>query len=548
MKVLPSKLLRNLHLPKRYRFVTFGSMLYLAASNFIFSYMLQRTIDSASMGNMSSFLLFAGFFLLASLLYGAAYYLNSYYGELLTQAAAKDLKAELYYHIVSLPREDFLNKKVGFWLTTLFEDADLCARYYVEAFLPLIQLLLSLLIGVVYTAVYSWELLIVVVLFSAVLLFIYSRFNKRISVSYQTVQLKSADQKEFATNYHENAAQIKIFSPLPLFEKSYQMIFSKKSDAVQMHNKNKTKSALILENGILWIEFILLLVGILLVKVNRLTIGAFIGVWNAAIGTFVYPIMDTSDILSQIAETKTAWENLQSIVSVERENPGNSASLSNPSISIHNLSFQYPNSLEILHNINLSLRCGEIIVIEGESGGGKTTLIRLLLNLLRPTRGRVVIEDKYQGQLGELRRHIAYVPQGNSLLNLSVEDNLLLGTSNNPVSQRKMTQYLQEFNLSSVIQSMSGGLQTVIKEDVQVSEGEAQRLAIIRALMRDVPFLVLDEPFSALDEENILQVVDILNREKQYRGILIVTHREAPGLQINRKYALSGGVLNEQDV
>ena len=197
------------------------------------------------------------------------------------------------------------------------------------------------------------------------------------------------------------------------------------------------------------------------------------------------------------------------------------------SLSFRDVDFAY-NRKPVLKGISFSAEPRELVGIMGPSGAGKTTLIRLALSLMEPSAGTVeyVCDGVKETASADSRRHIAYVPQGNTLLSGSISDNLRFGDPN--ATEEQMWSALEQA-AAGFVRELPEGLQTQLGEKATgLSEGQAQRIAIARALLRRAPVLILDEATSALDaasEETIL--ANLSRPDREYAPLcLIITHRK----------------------
>ena len=171
-------------------------------------------------------------------------------------------------------------------------------------------------------------------------------------------------------------------------------------------------------------------------------------------------------------------------------------------MELKNVSFGYT-SEPVLQQVSLTIHPGEFAAIVGESGIGKTTLIRILLAFLEAEEGKVEFYNSAGARLraeASVRQFTAYVPQGNTLFSGSVRANLLMGREE--ASEEELWEALQLAAAERFVRALPEGLDTVIGERGHgLSEGQAQRIAIARAFLRKAPFLILDEATSALDEK-----------------------------------------------
>ena len=196
-------------------------------------------------------------------------------------------------------------------------------------------------------------------------------------------------------------------------------------------------------------------------------------------------------------------------------------------LSLKDVSFYYTDGRPVLDKVSLEIGPGQLIALVGPSGEGKTTLIRLLLALLRPSEGNVCFKD-FSGGCYEAsaatREWVTYVPQGNTLFSGTIADNLRSGKSD--ATQEEMEKAARAACAWSFIEELPQGLDTVIGERGHgLSEGQAQRIAITRALIKKAPVMILDEATSALDMETEKKVLSAIKDLGSHCTCLVITHR-----------------------
>lgn len=197
------------------------------------------------------------------------------------------------------------------------------------------------------------------------------------------------------------------------------------------------------------------------------------------------------------------------------------------SVEFSSVSFGYRKEDGVLNGGDFIARPGEIVAIIGPSGEGKTTMLRMMLGLIRPEEGQVILAAQSGARVemnADLRHLFAYVPQGNTLLSGTVADNLRLGNSS--ATDEELEQALRIACAWSFVSRLPEGIHTKLGgRGKGVSEGQAQRLAIARALLRDGPILLLDEATSALDAETERQVLRNIVADRPDKTCIITTHR-----------------------
>ncbi len=198
------------------------------------------------------------------------------------------------------------------------------------------------------------------------------------------------------------------------------------------------------------------------------------------------------------------------------------------SIELKDIVYHYPNSdVKIFDHATVMFPVGKSIGIVGASGGGKTTLIDIMLGLLRPASGRILadgvdVQTNYRGWL----RNIGYIPQQIYMLDTTIRKNVAFGVPDKDIDDEKVWRALKEAQLDEHVRSLPEGLDTEIgQHGIRFSGGQRQRIGIARALFEDPEVLVLDEATSALDNETEAAIMDSVNRLHGKKTLIIIAHR-----------------------
>lgn len=228
-----------------------------------------------------------------------------------------------------------------------------------------------------------------------------------------------------------------------------------------------------------------------------------------------HPILELSSVLPDLVQSLTAVERLQALVSMPQEEiVENQTDLKE--IVLQDLCFHYPqDDRMVLNHLSFCFAEGSSTAIVGPTGSGKSTLIRLMLQLLQPTSGTIQTS----------RSSICYVPQGNSLLRGTIRDNLQLGKLD--ATDQEMRDALHRAS-ADFVYSLPDALDTRCGEKGSgLSEGQAQRIAIARALLQPGGILIMDEASSALDPDTERQILEELQQHELGKTLIWVTHHEA---------------------
>ena len=271
--------------------------------------------------------------------------------------------------------------------------------------------------------------------------------------------------------------------------------------------------------------------GVLGIKSGAVTFGMMTA-FLQLVGQLQRPIMNVSRQVSPLLNSLTSAERLDEIESQPMEEHGEPEHLESPAgIRFENVSYAYPGSdRPVLEGFTHDFRPGTTTALVGETGAGKSTMMRLMLALLRPDSGKVIMYDaKSEHQVSpQLRCNMVYVPQGNTLMSGTIRENLLLG---DPDATDEQLADVLHLAAADFVAELPEGLDTLCGEKgAGLSEGQAQRIAIARSLLRKGGLILLDEPTSALDTETEEKFLKRLNSRLDGRTVIIVTHRDATAL------------------
>ena len=234
--------------------------------------------------------------------------------------------------------------------------------------------------------------------------------------------------------------------------------------------------------------------------------------YSSSVSSIYYDLEEVKHLESEI-ETYDNYANLEFTYSVK----------------INNVSFAYKDEPEkkIVNNVSFDIFKNTSVAISGKSGAGKTTLVDIILGLLKPTSGNVLcdnvdINDNVRGW----RDNLSYVPQNIFLMDDTIRNNVMFGVDVNNIDDRKIWDALDQAQLREFVEQSPKGLDTVIGErGIRLSGGQRQRIGIARAFYRNTNIIVLDEATSALDYETEKNILDHISQYSKDHTLIIITHR-----------------------
>lgn len=287
--------------------------------------------------------------------------------------------------------------------------------------------------------------------------------------------------------------------------------------------------------------------GIREILADKLTPGVFL-VFLAYLRALFKPIRKLGKVAERTARASAAAERILEVLETRRDVKDSKKARPAPSLAgaveFADVGFTYENGSVALKDFTARIEAGEQVVVTGHSGAGKSTLVSLLLGFNRPTRGKVLLDGTRLKlfTLKTVRRQIAYLPQEPFLVGGTLRENLLYG---DPLADDEaMWVALDQAELGEFVRSLPKGLDTSIPSRGQsLSGGQKQRLAIARALLKDAPILLLDEPTVGLDPATEESVLRSLRRLRSGRTTITIAHRHETVRTADRVLELREGCL-----
>ncbi len=290
--------------------------------------------------------------------------------------------------------------------------------------------------------------------------------------------------------------------------------------------------------------------GMLMVLWSDLTIGEMLAIFGY-LWFMMGPVQEILSIQYSYAAASGALQRINQVLSLEREPQpqGHENPFAQPPVGIRvrDLTFTYPDQdTPVLHQVSFDVAPGEKVAFVGGSGGGKTTLVNLLLGFYAPQQGCICYNDIPIERIDRqaLRAHVAVVLQQPMLFNETIRFNLTLGE---PMEDAKLWQALEMAQAAAFVRQQPQGLDTVVgRNGIKLSGGQRQRLAIARMILQNPQVVIMDEATSALDGETERRLYDALRPWLAERTALIVAHRLTSVLQAERIIVFEDGRVVEQ--
>ena len=263
--------------------------------------------------------------------------------------------------------------------------------------------------------------------------------------------------------------------------------------------------------------------GILLIN-GKLSIGglfAFIS-YSSYVTSPISAVLNVKLIMARIMPSA---KRLFEFFDLEEETSGIFTNINTDNITFENVSFSYNDDREVLRNISFLIPKGSKVAIIGSNGSGKSTIINMLLRFLEPKSGKIEIGkvDIKNMDLNGYRELFSVVSQNPYLFSKTIKENIDLGNSNN---EKRLTYACQKSGVAGYLEKMPNGEDSIIGDNgARLSGGEKQKLAVARALIKDTPYVILDEATSGFDVESDAYLHDVIVNEMKDKTVLLITHR-----------------------
>lgn len=381
---------------------------------------------------------------------------------------------------------------------------------------------------------------------------LFSRFFvKRLKLMHLKIQ--EAESK-YRSLMHEAISNMLIVKVFCIEESTYEKIGELQNDRLNWVVKRSTLGAV--SNSALAISywagyFLAFGWGALKLSTGAITFGTLTAFLQLA-GQVQGPIVGLARSLPQLIATIASTGRLMEYDDVPQEVSEDNKiySYNDVGVKFQNVSFGYENGNTVIKDLSIDILPEDIVVLMGASGEGKTTIVRLLLALIEPDEGNLYYYNKKGEHIpvnAVARSLISYVPQGNTLFSGTIADNLRIG--NKDATENEIEAALRVACAWDFIEELPEGYYTKIGEKgLGLSEGQAQRISIARALIRKTPIIILDEATSALDVNTEMQVLKGIKKMKPARTCILISHRPAALQVCNRVIKLEDGRIYEDNL
>jgi subfamily B ATP-binding cassette protein MsbA len=479
--------------------------------------------------NPSSLLAFAlGLVLLVAVVGGVSSYVERYLTTSVSQWVAHDMRMLLYQRIQRLSLAEHGKARVGDLVTRVTKDIDAIQDFIDQALIGMVVAALTL-VGMVGVMLWvNWRFTLIGLSIAPVLFTFVYLYSRKIKAASRAVKRR---ESELMSGVAEKLTSIQVIQAFAREDFEDRWFGSESRENVRTGLQARSVKAKLSPMVDLIVAIgtcAVLAYGVMLVRSGELTTGVLI-VFLMYLKKTYKPIKDLSKMSNTLAKAAVSIERVQEMLGFEsaiRDMPG--AGVAPPfkgHIEFDHVTFGYERDVNVLKDVNLCIEPGQVVAIVGPSGMGKTTIASLVPRFFDPVSGSVKIDgiDIRQFTLKSLRDQISFVLQDSLLFGGTVWENIAYGRPDaDPEDTIKAAELA---NAHDFIMKMPQGYGTVLGErGSTLSGGQRRRIAIARAMVRNTPILILDEPTTGLDAQSEQAVVEALERLMKGRTSIIIAH------------------------
>jgi subfamily B ATP-binding cassette protein MsbA len=479
-----------------------------------------------------------------------ASYLDSFYNEKVAQYVADDLRRKMYHHLQHLSLSYYDTHQTGKLISTLTADVATIQNFTSGTLLNILVDFLTIagMVGVMFYLDSDFTLVALAV--APYLLFFVSHFKKAMKKSTREVRRDQANMFVILQKGLESIRVVNAFGRQNYEEARLKKISEDTVDAALKAKRVKSVLSPVVAITVSACTAFVLWRGAHLVINGIMTVGT-LTIFLYYMGKFFSPVQDLAKMTSTIAQVGVAVERIQAILktdTITKEIPNaiKPQKIKGEIVFDHVIFFYDPES-PVIQELNLTIHAGQRIGICGPTGSGKSTIVGLIARFYDPVSGRILIDgtDISQFTLDGLREQIAFVMQETILFYGSIRENIAYGKPD--ATEEEITQAAVMANAMEFIEKMPHKFETLVGENgVTLSSGQKQRIGIARALVRNSPILILDEPTSSLDTESEKTVMEALENLMKERTVIIIAHRLNTIKNVEKIIVLANGKIAEE--
>jgi subfamily B ATP-binding cassette protein MsbA len=488
--------------------------------------------------------------ILIALLGAAASYLANYYTTSVGQWVANDLRLRTYHHLQQLSLNYYNTHEMGTLLSTITADVQTIQNFASSSTLGILVDMFTIVAMLVIMFWLNWDFTMIAVGVTPFMLLMVSRFKKAVKKATREVRKQQSNVVAVVQQGLESMRVVKAFGRQDLEQDELSDVSKATVEAALKARRVKALlSPIVTVTVSLCTAFVLWRSSSLILK-GTMTTGA-LTVFLSYLSKFFKPVQDLATMTNTIAQTAVGVERVRAILEandvIEERGDAREPQPLKGEIKFENVAFAYNKDAPVLTDVNFQIQAGQMVGVVGPTGGGKSTIVSLIPRFYDPSAGKVSIDgvDIRDYKLHGLRNQIAYVLQETVLFRGTVAENIAYGRGS--ATRDEIVKAAKLANADEFIAKMPQGYDTMVGDRGDtLSGGQRQRIGIARALIRNNPILILDEPTAALDTESEQLVMEALERLMKGRTVITIAHRLSTIRNSDKIVVLKGGVVAEE--
>ncbi|WP_339801524.1 ABC transporter ATP-binding protein [Paenibacillus sp. FSL R5-0744] len=476
-------------------------------------------------------------------------YVDTYFKTKVSSKIRNNLRVDTLKKLMCLPESYYNDNHSGELLSRMTNDNQAIGNACTDTVISLIRNPLLAVLAFIYLLTIHWQLALICVLIGPMTILVGGLFGKALRNNSQELQ---SGIGKMTSLLQEILGSSIIFKTFGLEKKLFGKFVSSSNDISQLEIQGGRIHASLsaTANAVGHFSFIITFVlGAVFVSNGSMAIGgliAFIQLMNH----LTWPFTGMASLWGGFQQALGAADRIFTLMDEQSEYsslPKQAVNHEQGYLKVTDLTFGYKEDQYVLNNIGFSVKPGEVVAIVGPSGGGKSTIYKLLLGLFKQNFGHIQINELNTNsmKLEDLRSYFALVPQENYLYSGTVRENIANGKPD--ATDDEIISAARDANALDFIMELPEGFETEIGEGGDyLSGGQKQRISIARALLRNAPILLLDEATAALDSESERLVQEALDRLMKGRTTIIIAHRLSTIKNANEIIVLdNGGIIDK---
>jgi subfamily B ATP-binding cassette protein MsbA len=462
---------------------------------------------------------------------------------------AHDLRSMLYFHIQRLSLAFHDQKRTGDLISRVTSDIDALQSFITSGLLGALISSLTL-VGMVGVMFYlNWRFTLIALSVAPVLFLVVYSYTRRIKQAARAVRKKEGEMVSVIEEVFSSIRVVKAFAREDFEQRRLEEQSLEGVEMALQARSIKAKLTPLVEIIVAFGTCLVLWFGARMVLDGSLPEGSLIVfVWY--LGKMYKPMQELSKMTDTFSKAVVGYERIKEVLETEGQVQDRPDARQAPRfkglIEFHDVTFAYESQEPVLAGVSLRIQPGQTAALVGPTGAGKTTIISLLPRFYDPTAGRITIDGRDVRTFTQksLRQQISFVLQETVLFHGPVWNNIAYGKPN--ATRAEILRAAELANAHEFIEKMPEGYDTIVGErGVTLSGGQRQRIAIARAVIRDTPILILDEPSSGLDAASEKLVFDALDRLMVGKTSIVIAHRLSTIQNADVIFVIDGGRLAE---